>query len=148
MDKPAFEVIVTDWATHQAELAAIRRTVFIDEQHVPEALEMDGEDARCVHALARAAGGEAIGTGRLLPSGQIGRMAVVRAWRGRGVGLRLLQTLVAEARRRRLPCHLNAQTHALDFYAQAGFRAQGEEFMEAGIAHRRMVLATAPPRTR
>ena len=52
MDKPAFEVIVTDWATHQAELAAIRRAVFIDEQHVPESLEMDGEDARYVHAPA------------------------------------------------------------------------------------------------
>lgn len=144
MHEHPFEVILTDWTTHNAELVAIRRAVFIDEQNVPEALELDDEDAGCAHALARTSSGNAIGTGRLLPSGQIGRMAVVRAWRGRGVGMQLLRTLVDEAERRHLPCYLNAQTHAVDFYARAGFRAEGEEFMDANIPHYRMVLSTGP----
>lgn len=145
MAAPAFDVILTDWATHADALTRIRRQVFIDEQQVPESIELDGEDARCVHALARTTAGETIGTGRLLPTGQIGRMAVLRAWRGHGVGAALLDALVREAVRRGLPCHLNAQTHALDFYARAGFAPEGDEFMEAGIRHRRMTLA-APRR--
>lgn len=141
MTQPAFTVTLTDWGRHAHELVPIRRTVFIEEQRVPESIELDGEDGDCVHALARAADGEPIGTGRLLPSGQIGRMAVLPAWRGRGVGAALLEALVQEAVRRGLNCHLNAQTHALDFYTRAGFRPEGEEFMEAGIPHRRMTLA-------
>ncbi|MCB1093402.1 MAG: GNAT family N-acetyltransferase, partial [Verrucomicrobiae bacterium] len=54
----------------------IRRIVFIEEQGVSEALEIDGRDPECVHALARDGSGEVIGTARLLPEGKIGRVAV------------------------------------------------------------------------
>ena len=78
----------------------------------------------------------AIGTGRLLPDGTIGRLAVVASWRGRGVGKAILDTLVAEAQRRGYPkAMLNAQTQARGFYEKSGFAVVGEEYMEAGIPH-------------
>jgi predicted GNAT family N-acyltransferase len=91
------------------------------------------------HALAETAAGEVIATGRLLPDGHVGRMAVAAAWRGRGVGGAVLEALVAEAGARAMESVLlNAQTHALGFYRAHGFVEEGEEFMEAGIPHRTM----------
>lgn len=139
---PEFTVRRVEWAAVSDELRAIRAAVFIDEQKVPLELEWDGLDAHCLHVLAASAAGAAIGTGRLLQDGHIGRMAVLKAWRGRGVGGALLQELIAAARERGLvSVALNAQTHALDFYARFGFVAAGGEFMDAGIPHRAMCLA-------
>ena len=116
--------------------------MFIVEQQVPEALEWDADDAVSIHALALDAAGQPIGTGRLLPDGYIGRMAVSAAWRRRGVGQAILHWLIACARTRGdAAVHLHAQTHALGFYARAGFTAQGAVFMEAGILHRAMTLS-------
>jgi len=82
-----------------------------------------------------------IGCGRLLRDGHIGRMAVLRECRGRGVGAALLALLVALARERGNDrAILNAQTHALPFYARFGFMPEGLEFTEAGIPHRTMTL--------
>ena len=129
------------WDTHQAELYAIRRAVFVDEQRVPEELEWDDADADCRHVLAYSPEGAAIGTGRLLPDGHIGRMAVLKAWRGRGVGSVILVFLIGLARDKGFRVlRLHAQTHALGFYEKYGFVATGDEFMEAGIPHRAMVL--------
>jgi hypothetical protein len=91
-----------------------------------------------VHALAYD-GTAAVGTGRLLPDAHIGRMAVLKAWRGRGVGSLILDALV-EAARRRGERHvaLSAQVHALAFYRAHGFEAEGPEYQEAGIAHQAM----------
>jgi len=108
---------------------------------VPEKLEWDGIDDRCVHVIARNAAGAAIGTGRLLPDGHIGRMAVLRRWRSRGVGSALLSELLAAARERGFErVELSAQMHALDFYRRHGFEAYGRGYLEAGIPHRRMRL--------
>lgn len=113
--------------------------VFIVEQRVPESLEWDEFDAVSMHALAQDADGQAIGTGRLLPDGHIGRMAVVRDWRGRGVGSAVLEFLVDCAQKRGDGAvHLNAQTHAIGFYQRYGFVAHGDEFQDAGIPHRQM----------
>ena len=77
-----------------------------------------------------------VGTGRLLPDGHVGRMAVLRDWRGRGVGSAILSALVDRAAARGMGrLVLNAQTHAVPFYARHGFAAFGEEFMEADIPH-------------
>jgi predicted GNAT family N-acyltransferase len=110
--------------------------VFVCEQGVPEALEWDGLDPACRHVVAETVAGEAIGTGRLLPDGHVGRMAVTKAWRRAGVGSALLERLVAMARARgdRLVV-LHAQAYVTDFYRRAGFDAVGAQFMEAGIAH-------------
>lgn len=136
-----FTVRAASWHEDLQELQAVRRAVFIDEQDVPEALEWDGDDAVSLHALAQDAQGRAIGTGRLLPDGHIGRMAVVRDWRSRGVGRAILGLLVACGRKRGdKVLHLNAQIHALGFYERQGFVAHGGEFMDAGIPHRQMTL--------
>ncbi len=122
-------------------MRAIRHAVFVVEQHVPEALEWDGIDAGCAHAIAEDAASMPIGCGRLLRDGHIGRMAVLRECRGRGVGAALLALLVALARERGNDrAILNAQTHALPFYARFGFMPEGLEFTEAGIPHRTMTL--------
>lgn len=132
------------WQDDQAALSFVRRTVFIQEQQVPEELEWEEADASALHVLALDGDGHAIGTGRLLQArgmGHIGRMAVLREWRGQGVGAAILNALIAAARERGLAeVMLNAQTHALGFYARSGFVAEGDEFPDAGIPHRRMRL--------
>jgi muramoyltetrapeptide carboxypeptidase len=134
-----FRVRLGEWPGDERALRSVRNTVFVTEQHVPEALEWDGLDPVCRHAVAEDARGNPIGCGRLLPDGHVGRMAVLREWRGRGVGTALLAALVELAREmghRRVA--LNAQASALPFYARHGFAPFGPEFEEAGIAHRAM----------
>ncbi|GLT21433.1 acetyltransferase [Zoogloea oryzae] len=134
----ALTVRLGSWDELSAQASPIRFTVFVDEQKVPVELELDEFDPLSCHALALA-GDEAIGTGRLLPDGHIGRMAVLAGWRGRGVGALLLQALIDEAKRRGMArVVLNAQTHALGFYARFGFVPEGEEYEEAGLPHRTM----------
>jgi len=114
----------------------VRDAVFVVEQGVPPELERDEWDQRSDHALARDREGRVVGTGRLLPDGHIGRMAVLPEWRGEGIGSRILDSLVARARERGMKrVVLNAQTHAVPFYARHGFAAFGDQFVEAGIAH-------------
>jgi predicted GNAT family N-acyltransferase len=127
-----------DWAAARAEASRIRLAVFVEEQRVPPEIEMDDRDAVCVHALAYAQG-RAVGTGRLLPDGHIGRMAVLKESRSLGVGGAILERLVEEARRSGMKeVVLSAQTHALGFYRRHGFLASGGVFEEAGIPHQEM----------
>jgi predicted GNAT family N-acyltransferase len=130
-----------DWHRDRSALQAVRRMVFVAEQQVPEALEWDGLDAEAVHLLAEDHDGRAIGTARLLPSGQIGRMAVLRPHRRRGIGRALLLRLLSIAGGGGPPPpFLNAQVAAQDFYRQLGFEPDGDVFDEAGIPHVRMTL--------
>ena len=126
------------WRDDQAVLKALREEVFVREQAVPAEIELDEFDEPSHHVIALI-DGIAVGTGRLLPDGHIGRMAVLRPWRGRGAGSAMLNSLLDLARglgmRRVL---LNAQVQALAFYARHGFAVEGEEFLDAGIIHRRM----------
>jgi len=122
----------------------VREQVFIVEQHVPDRLEWDGYDTHAVHLLARDKAGNPIGTARMLGNGHVGRMAVLPPWRGQGVGTALLKTIVATAKSVGMPqVRLDAQTHAIGFYEQHGFVAEGDEFMDAGIPHRHMTLSLA-----
>jgi predicted GNAT family N-acyltransferase len=135
----SIDVKVMDWAAARAFARPIRLRVFVEEQGVPVALEWDEHDATSEHAIAFDAAGSALGTGRLLPDGHIGRMAVLAAARGRGIGGAILQALMARARARGITeVVLNAQTHAAAFYARHGFEVAGGEFMEAGIPHLEM----------
>ena len=141
----SFRVRHADWVRDQAALRAIRREVFVVEQNVSEDEEWDDRDAVSRHVLASANNGEPIGTGRLLPGGYIGRMAVLKSWRGRGVGSALLSELLALARERgHAEVRLHAQTHALEFYRKHGFTPLGDEFMEAGIPHYEMRTLLKP----
>ena len=130
------EIRYGDWATLSADAQVIRIAVFVQEQNVPAELEMDEKDAVCLHAVAYDAAGTPVGTGRLLPDGHIGRMAVMKSARGTGIGSALLRGLMAHARERGHPdVLLSAQTHAAPFYRAHGFEQVGGEFYEAGIAH-------------
>ena len=133
-----------DWSALSADAKIIRFEVFVEEQNVPAELEMDHMDAVCLHAVAYDVAGLPIGTGRLLPDGHIGRMAVRKAGRGTGVGSALLKGLMAEARARGdSQVVLSSQSHAAPFYQRHGFSIDGEEFFEAGISHINMRHAFA-----
>lgn len=120
---------------------AIRVQVFVLEQRVPLSEEMDSEDPTAIHAIAYL-GGIAVGTGRLVFSAEsggdarIGRMAVLRAWRRKGLGARILQAL-EDAAREKGASHiaLHAQTYVKDFYAAHGYVPEGAPFLEVGIEH-------------
>lgn len=142
-----FRIELCSWDSARSHATPIRFTVFVEEQRVPQDIELDAHDPACLHALAWADADVAIGTGRLLPSerhggrgvAHVGRMAVLRPWRGRGAGSAVLRALVDAAQARGdADVVLAAQLHAVDFYRAHGFAEEGEVFLDAGIAHRRM----------
>lgn len=134
-------MLTVGWQDKEIELRKIRHQVFIVEQNVPSALEWDGLDEDAIHFLALNLAGEAVGCARLLTGGKLGRMAVLKGWRGKGAGKALLQAAIAYCRQHGWPnISLCAQKHAMGFYQQAGFVACSEEYLDAGIAHRDMRL--------
>jgi predicted GNAT family N-acyltransferase len=122
---------------------AIRLRVFVREQGVPEAIELDRDDRKAFHFLA-SVDDKAVGTARLVlrnGKAKIGRMAVLKSYRGKGVGKALLKRAVEAARKRRAKLiYLNAQVAVVAFYEKMGFRCAGRVFMEAGIPHRKMIF--------
>ena len=143
MNKGDFSIRQASWQQDRIALRRIRDIVFVQEQQVPRELEWDQQDATAIHFLAEDDNGNPIGTARLLRSGQIGRMAVLPAWRSRGVGSALLAATLARISESGGPSpFLNAQTRALPFYQRHGFQVDGEMFMEAGIPHLRMKLGS------
>ncbi|MCY4096235.1 MAG: GNAT family N-acetyltransferase [Gammaproteobacteria bacterium] len=126
------------WGEAAETLKTIRFKVFVEEQSVPVDEELDGMDEVSTHFLATVRD-RPVGVARLMPSGQIGRMAVLISYRRHGIGALLLHAAVKEALENGFPePFLHAQTHALGFYAQNGFSAFGEIFLDAGIEHRAM----------
>jgi predicted GNAT family N-acyltransferase len=135
-------IVTGDWDSLRDHAQSLRVEVFVVEQGVPIELEWDEADEVSTHAVAYDEAGQVIATGRLLPDGHIGRMAVRKSARGKGIGSEVLAALLEEAKRMRFhELVLNAQTHAIDFYFKHGFQIEGDEFLEAGIPHRRMTLA-------
>jgi hypothetical protein len=140
-----FSIEVMPWSDALPLARPVREDVFIVEQGVPRELEWDDWDDRSDHAVAFAMERQVIGTARLLPDGHIGRMAVLKDWRGQGIGSALFQALLELARAKGMVVvALNAQTHAAGFYRRFGFRQEGEEFVEAGIPHVEMRLTLTP----
>lgn len=136
-----FTVSLVSWHDGEPLLRAVREAVFINEQHVPVELEWDGKDEDARHALALSAKGDAIGCGRMLPDGHIGRIAVLPPWRKQKVGTAIMEALLAEARSRQLKrVEVAAQVWAVPFYRSFEFEKEGEEFQDAGIPHIRMRL--------
>lgn len=148
----AFTVRLAEGPADREACFAVRKEVFVGEQQVPEDIEYDAydaEDAETVHVLAIGEDGSVLGTGRLLhgPSalgktggditvGSLGRLAVIKAARGLGVGVALVRALEEAGRTRGLAAvDLHAQTHALGFYERLGYEAYGDRFMDAGIWH-------------
>lgn len=134
-------VRIVDWEDEASALRMIRTAVFIHEQRVPEVLEWDEFDIISMHVLAFNADGQPVGTVRLLPDGHIGRMAVLKEWRGIGIGRAMMLKVLEEISNRGIPkAILNAQTTAVRFYEKLGFQVHGKEFMDAGIPHVKMIL--------
>jgi len=144
--RAGFRVVAVDWGSEEAEHAlGLRFRVFVDEQKVPPEEEIDAIDPLAWHVVAVDQGDGVIGTGRCFRDdrdselGHIGRMAVAPEWRGRGVGLALLAALVERLRNEGLErATLSAQCHAIAFYERMGFIAEGDEYDDCGIPHRRM----------
>ncbi len=129
------------WAHDRAALEHVRRRVFIEEQGVPEAEEWDAADPAAWHVLALGPNRDPVGTGRLEATGKIGRIAVLPAFRGAGVGAAIVRHLVNHATEIGFTkVYLHSQAAATGFYERLGFRAVGPVFDEVGIPHVRMNL--------
>jgi predicted GNAT family N-acyltransferase len=138
-------ILIKSWPDAEQEAYSIRKRVFIDEQGVPEEMELDEYDPLAHHALAYL-NSECIGTARLVTLlgnlGRIGRMAVLPIYRGQGIGGKLLSALIELSKSQGITqLELHAQVSAIAFYGQYGFIAQGDIYDEAGIAHRDMILS-------
>ena len=128
------------WPQDAERLLAVRRAVFVREQGVAEQIEVDGHDPACRHVGAALPDGSLAGTLRISPQGKIGRLAVLPAWRGRGLGRQLMaKALMLAAAGGLEQTHLHAQVRAMAFYRKLGYQPEGEVFVEAGIPHQRMV---------
>ena len=137
----ALEIHIVDWHEQRNALQAIRKSVFIDEQHVPKDLEWDGRDTECTQFLA-SINSTPVATARLTPEGQIGRMAVLKDFRSKGIGSQLLAAVIEQAKHAGYKqVFLHAQVNVIEFYQQHGFIAEGDIFIDAGIEHRSMKLA-------
>lgn len=128
------------WQQAETDLRAVRTTVFIKEQSVTPAFEWDDIDHNAVHLLAMF-NNQAIGCLRIIHYAKIGRMAVLKPWRGLGVGKILLHEAIAICRAHgSKQIDLSAQTHAIHFYQQAGFQITSAEYTDVQIPHVDMQL--------
>jgi hypothetical protein len=131
--------ITTDYKSNHKDICKIRYKVFVDEQNVPEELEIDGFDDDAVHVLVML-DDKAIGTGRILSDGHIGRVAVLKQYRGQGVGKLIMKKLIESAKDNQLESlWLSSQWYARGFYSDLNFECIGEKFEEAGIDHIKMI---------
>ena len=130
------KAITTDFVPpHDSKIRSIRNQVFTMEQKIDEGLDFDGRDADAVHALIET-DGVPIATGRMLPDGHIGRMAVLQPWRGKGFGRMIIETLTAAANKKNLDSvFLGAQIQVAGFYRKLGFHPSGDTFKEVSIDH-------------
>jgi len=143
-----FTIRIMIWEEALPLARPVRERVFIEEQSVPREEEWDEWDGASDHAVALDPDGKPVGTARLLPDGRIGRMAVLKEWRGKRVGAALLAAMLDRARERSMPrALLHAQIQAAGFYRKFGFSERGGEFLEAGIPHVEMTLDLFPRET-
>ena len=125
---------------HSAYIINIRTQVFVEEQKIASEIDFDGQDKNAVHTLVYY-DNVPVGTARMLSDGHIGRVAVLKEWRGIGAGISAVTTLIEEAERSGLErVYLGSQIQAAGFYQRLGFNQVGAIFMEAGIEHIHMEL--------
>ena len=126
---------IADFDKNFTEIENIRNTVFIEEQNVPKELEWDEQDHESIHILAYY-NNEAVATARLLKDGHIGRMAVLKAYRNRHIGKKMLEFMIDIANNKSInTIELSAQEHAVEFYKKYGFSVVSDVYMDAGIPH-------------
>lgn len=133
-------VIPAPWKTYSQRLLNIRTTVFVEEQGVPAEIEHDDLDEKSYHVLLVCDSSD-VATGRLLDDGHIGRVCVLENFRGMGLGVLVIKSLILEASSRGMQeVLLSSQVQALEFYEKLGFEVSSEEYFEAGIPHVDMKL--------
>ena len=140
------DILLVDWVKASKEAFFIRKTVFIDEQRVPEELELDADDLQAIHVLAKI-DGLSVGTARLVAiskdQAQIGRMAVLDQYRGQGIGRQILEKLIQLAQEKDFTgLFMHSQVNAIPFYEKAGFQVCSAPYLDAGIWHVDMQLGT------
>jgi predicted GNAT family N-acyltransferase len=139
------DIAIVSWSEKQAEIASVRRAVFIEEQNVPESIDFDGSDVDFIHVLATDKNGRPVGTARINREGRIGRMAVLKNYRRQGIGRKMIQALMDYGRKNSITdFHVSSQVTAVGFYKKMGFEQTGDEFLEAGIKHINMKLKNLP----
>jgi predicted GNAT family N-acyltransferase len=130
-----YNIQVVSWASHQPQLRAVRTPVFIIEQLVTPEFEWDDIDATAVHVLATL-NGAPIGCLRIIDYHKIGRMAVLKQYRGNGLGAALLLAAVAICKTHGAQqISLSAQTHAISFYEKCGFKVTSAVYQDLHIPH-------------
>ena len=130
-------LIITAYQFHEREIRQVRDEVFVIEQHIARHDELDDRDISCMHALVYEMDNP-VGTGRLdiEKGGKIGRMAVLKPHRRRGIGTLIMNGLAQAALDQGLrKIWFHSQTSAVPFYLRLGYQVCGEEFVEAGIPH-------------
>lgn len=136
-----FSISLVCWHDGEPLLRSVREAVFIREQGISPELEWDGLEEHCRHALALSYQGEAIGCGRLLADGHIGRIAVLPKWRKQKIGTAIVESLLDYARTHGYPqVFVDAQVYAVPFYQGFEFVEEGKVFMDAGLPHIKMRL--------
>jgi predicted GNAT family N-acyltransferase len=140
MEEHIWSVRKAQWDADGSGLLEVRGRVFIEEQGVDVLVERDGMDSQCLHAIAEDAEGIPIGAGRIAGNGKVGRIAVIEGWRGCGVGTAIMHELHRQAERMGMRhTYLHSQSLAAGFYLRFGYLVEGDEFLEAGIPHLKMV---------
>ena len=136
------------WSELKLDAEKIRRQVFIQEQSILEQDEWDALDAVSLHFVVYDRHlendlkiNQAIATARLLENNSIGRVAVLKSYRSKGVGRLIMQQIIEHARtEKRQFLKLSSQLHAIAFYESFGFQVKGEEYLDCGIPHIDMYL--------
>lgn len=135
-----FSVKYGSWDQLQQDAKLIRELVFISEQNIPEQDEWDDQDAISQHFVVYDQN-QPIATARLLANNSVGRVAVLKAYRGQGIGRLIMLEIIAYAQAQKRPnLKLSSQVHAISFYEKLGFSIQGDEYDECGIPHIEMVM--------
>ncbi len=136
---PHIKISLAHWAQDKEQLSSVRNEVFVEEQNVPIEEEMDEWDEKCRHVKAVIESGEIVATGRLLPTGYVGRMCVRKLYRKHGIGNKILRALLKLAiKDQHKTVYANSQLSAMHFYHKNGFTAISDTFMDAGIEHQKM----------
>lgn len=128
------------WDQLQQDAKLIRTQVFICEQGITEADEWDDQDMISDHFVVYDQD-QPIATARLLQNNSVGRVAVVKAYRGQGLGQMIMLEIISYAQKQGLSVlTLSSQVHAISFYEKLGFTVQGNSYDECGISHIEMTM--------
>jgi len=134
----SLEIKEVSYISSKELIHKVRHAVFVVEQNIPPELEFDDKDPMSVHVMA-IMNFVPVATGRLVPDGKIGRMAVLKNLRKKGIGRKILLKLIEIGRNKGVrEYYLSSQCHAISFYEKMGFVAEGPKYLEAGIDHRLM----------